>query len=267
MADDTTQRAAHRFFIEHLQTLEPFTKADVQAVTGWADSAADTYWSKQFKNILEPVGNDQYRVRERFRLYQDWKKFKNLVTQVKISQPSYAPTVYEEVVVYEFYLPLTHEGALKVTLDTLFYKDVILPRLKRIGIEGLKKHFTYHLTDTDDTFIEKVSKFVDAKFGGYSIYHVRGRFRAADLMTQQQAFDLVKTGQAYLVDETTAVVRFVFPCKAAKEGEEGEAERVRFLFKELFMDPITEQVSGEDQIWVVESGTRNRVQVWLPRNS
>jgi hypothetical protein len=41
----------------------------------------------------------------------------------------------------------------------------------------------------------------------------------------------------------------------------GEADRVRFLFKELFMDPVTEQVSGEDQMWVVESGSRNHVQV------
>ena len=262
MADDTTQRAAHRFFIERLQTLEPFTKADLQAITGWKDAAADTYWSKQFKNILEPVGNDQYRVRERFRLYQEWKKFKNLVTQVKTSPPSYAPTVYNEVVVYEFYMPLSHEGPLKVTLDTLFYKDVIVPRLRRIGIERLKPYFEYLTTDDDAIFLERVCSFVDSKFGGYSIYHVDGRFRAGDLVTQEQAFRSTRSGQNYLVDETTAVTRFVFPCE-----DETEANKVRFLFKELFMDPITEQVSGEDQIWVVESGSRNQVQVWKPRNS
>ena len=38
--------------------------------------------------------------------------------EVKTSPPSYAPTVFEEVVVYEFYMPLSHEGPLKVTLDT-----------------------------------------------------------------------------------------------------------------------------------------------------
>src|SRR4051812_33270275 len=120
MADDTTQRAAHRFFIEHLNTLEPFTKADVMAATGWSEGSADAYWSKQFKTILEPIGGNQYRVRDRFRLYLDWKKFKNLVTQVKSSPPSYAPTVFEEVVVYEFYMPLAHESPLKITLDSLF---------------------------------------------------------------------------------------------------------------------------------------------------
>ena len=85
--------------MEHLQTLQPFTKADVQQATGWSAAALNTYWSEQFKNILEPVGNDQFRVRERFRLYTDWKKFKDLVTQVK-APPSYAPTVSNAVVVY-----------------------------------------------------------------------------------------------------------------------------------------------------------------------
>lgn len=65
-------------------------------------------------------------------------------------------------------------------------------------------------------------------------------------------------GRRYLVDETTAVTRFVFPCKP------DEGEKVRFLFRELFITPITEQVSGEDEIWVVESGTRNKVHVWKP---
>lgn len=262
MADDTTQRAAHRFFIEHLNSLEPFTKADVMAATGWSEGSAAAYWSKQFKNILEPIGNDQYRVRDRFRLYLDWKKFKNLVTQVKTSPPSYAPTVFDEVVVYEFYMPLSHEAPLKVTLDSLFYKDVILPRFRhRIGVDKLEAHFEYLTTDTDDTFLERVCKFVESKFGGYSIYHVVGRFRAGKLLTQQDAFEATKAGSKYLADETTAVTRFVFPCG------KGEADKVRFLFEKLFMDPITEQVSGEDEIWVVESGTRNKVQVWKPLNT
>lgn len=60
MADDTTQRAAHRFFIEHLQTLEPFTKEDVRAATSWSEASVDAYWSKQFKNILEQVDDTHY---------------------------------------------------------------------------------------------------------------------------------------------------------------------------------------------------------------
>jgi hypothetical protein len=262
MADDTTQRALHRFLAEHLQTLEPFTKKQIQDITGWADKALATYWSKQFKGIVEQVGDTAtYRVKERFRQYLDWKKFKGLVTQVKVTA-SYEPTVFDTFVAYEFYLPLAHENALKGTLDSLFYKDVILPRLNRIGAAALREHFPAGLLDADpdpdDRVYGAAIKFVESKFGGYSIYHVDGRFRAGDLLTQQEATDLQKIGQRYLVDETTAVVRFIFPCR--KE----EADIVRFLFKELFIDTITEQVSGEDEIWVVESGMSNRVHKWKP---
>ncbi len=165
MADDRTNRIAHRFFIEKLNSLEPFTKDDLMALTGWDRSSADTYWSKRYKNILEDIGGNRYRVRERFRLFQDWKKFKQLVTQVKAAPAKYKPTTFDTVVVYEFYMPLTHEAALKAILDSLFFKDVVLPRLKhRIGVQKLKAHFDYSLTDTDDSFLERVSTFIDSKF-------------------------------------------------------------------------------------------------------
>lgn len=57
------------------------------------------------------------------------------------------------------------------------------------------------------------------------------------------------------------MVRFIFPVK------DDEPEQVRFLFEGLFLNATTEQVSGEDEIWVVESGMRNRVSIWKPKNS
>lgn len=80
MADDSTQRAAHKFLIERLRTLAPFTKEELRQVTGWSSSALDIYWSKQFRGIIEDLGNGTYRVRERFRQYADWRKFRVLVT-------------------------------------------------------------------------------------------------------------------------------------------------------------------------------------------
>jgi hypothetical protein len=230
---------------------------DLRQATGWSQAALDTYWSKQFRGIIEDLGDGEYRVRERFRQFLDWRKFRNLVTQVKTVPPSYAPTTFDEVVVYEFYMPLTHESALRVTLDSLFYKDAILPRLRRIGIDQLKKHFEWMTTDDEASFLERVCEFVEGKFGGYSIYHVDGRFRAGKLSTQDEANQINKTGR-YLVDETTAVSRFIFPCK------KNERDKVRFLFNELFINAITEQVSGEDEIWVAESGMRNQVSIWKP---
>ena len=257
MADDTTQHAAHKFFAERLHTLEPFTKEDVLNATGWTLDTLNTYWSKQFRGFIEDLGSGTYRVQERFRQFLNWRKFLALVTQVKTLPPIYNPTTLDEVVVYEFYIPLTHESALRVTLDSLFYKDAILPRLKRIGIGRMKTYLEWKTTDDENSYLERVCSFVEEKFSGYSIYHVDGRFRTARLSTQEQAVEINKTGR-YLVDETTAVSRFIFPC------ETDQADTVRFLFKELVINAITEQVSGEDEIWVVETGMRNQINIWKP---
>lgn len=259
MADDKTQRALHKFLSKKLQNVEPFTKHDIKNITGWSDSALDTYWSKQFKGLFEKAGGDNYLVRERFWQYLDWNKFKLLVTQVK-EKPAYAPTTYETVICYEFYLPLAHEVTMRAILDSLFYEDVVMPRLRRIGLPALREYFkkgVEFLPDlTDDEVFAAAKKVINDKFGGYSIYHVDGRFRALDLLSRMDAMQSQIDGQRYLVDETTAVVRFIFPCK------KDEAETIRFLVRRLFMTPITDQVSGEDQIWVVESGSQSQVQVW-----
>jgi hypothetical protein len=59
-----------------------------------------------------------------------------------------------------------------------------------------------------------------------------------------------------LVDETTAVVRFIFPCEPA------EKPAIAFLFSRLFTDTITKLVAGEDVIWMVESGLEDKVHIW-----
>lgn len=256
-----SQRAAHRFFSERLQTLEPFTREQLRQATKWSTSTLDTHWSKQFKSLLEPVDGTRFRVKERFRPYLDWKKFRSLVTQVKAVSADYEPTVFENIIVYEFYMPLAHESALRVTLDSIFFKDAIVPRLHRIGFPKLQQFFARLSGEHDDAYIERVCKFVEAKFVGYSIYHVDGRFRAFKLSTQDEVLAIQKSGQRYLIDETTAVTRFIFPCK------DDEPDKVRFLFKELFIDSITQLVSGEDEIWVVESGMRHRVHIWKPSDN
>ena len=261
MADETTQRAVHKFFMERLQDLKPFSKKDLQQVTGWQDKALDTYWSKQYKGLVDDLGNGQFRMRERFRVLAAWKRFQAFVTQVRTLPPTYAPTVYDEVVAYEFYLPLAHEAALRVTLDSLFFKDALLPRLQRLDPVELRRLFGKDLVEPDEAVVELVLSFIEKKFGGYSIYHVDGRFRGAALSTQEEVAAIQRSGQRYLVDETTAVVRFIFPVK------DEEPEQVRFLFQGLFLRAITEQVSGEDEIWVVESGMRNRVSIWKPKDA
>ena len=59
MADDTTQRAAHRFLLEHLQSQEPFTKEDFSGATGWEKpGTVNTYLSKHYKGLIEKIGSE-----------------------------------------------------------------------------------------------------------------------------------------------------------------------------------------------------------------
>jgi hypothetical protein len=165
---------------------------------------------------------------------------------------TYAPTAFDDVVVLEFYMPLSQETALRRTLDSLFYEDAVLPRLRTIERARLRTLFG---TADDAMVIESARRFVDERFRGYSIYRVDGRFRSGPMATMQHAAEIAATG-TYLADETTAVCRFVFPCG------QGDADKVRLLFDELFVTAITEQVKGEEEIWVVESGLRNQIRIW-----
>ena len=87
MGDQSTQQKAHRFFSERMATLEPFTKQDLMDASGWSRSSVDTYWSKQFRGLIEDLGDGTYRLKERFRSYLDWKKFHFIVTQVRTPPP------------------------------------------------------------------------------------------------------------------------------------------------------------------------------------
>ena len=53
----------------------------------------------------------------------------------------YAPTAFDDVVVLEFYMPLSQETALRRTLDSLFYEDAVLPRLRTIDPRRLGELF------------------------------------------------------------------------------------------------------------------------------
>ncbi len=251
------QRRAFEFLSEHLQSQETFTLSEFQGATGWSDKSFRTYLSKQFRAFLEAAGPDSYRVSEAFRPFVTWRRFRQHVTQVRRVVTDYAPNVSERVLIYEFFMPLTHENALRTTLDSLFYKDRVLARLKTLGVDKIKQHFPADREESEDQYLEGLCNWIEQNFQGYSISHVDGRFRAEGLCTQEQAAQIQKAGRRYLIDETTAVTRFVFPCQ-----DEGEAERVRFLFREIFVRSIIQLVSGEDEIWMVESGMVNRVHVW-----
>lgn len=46
------------------------------------------------------------------------------------------------------------------------------------------------------------------------------------------------------------------------EGEPEDAATIRWFFRALFVQSILQVVNGEDEIWMVESGMRNRLHIW-----
>lgn len=258
MGSDITQRKALRFLREHLQSQESFTKTELADATGWHKPGTfNTYWSKQLKPFVVAIGGGKYRVSEGFRPFMTWKKFQRHVSQNRLVAADYTKHTLEYPVIFEFFMPLTNETALRTTLDALFYRENIEAKLRAIGVSELAQHLQRRAGEADETYLERAASWVAKHFGGYSIYHVEGRFRAWKLATHDEAMEREKQGYRYLVDETTAVTRFIFPC-----GKKNEAQLVRYFFEALFAKSIIQLINAEDEIWMVESGDEHRVHVW-----
>lgn len=258
MPTEDHQERAYRFLSARFADAKPFTKDEFRRATGWSVAAFKTYWSKQFKGLLEETGRGQFAVRGSFARFATWPKFReHVVTQVRRGPSRYTQRSYDKVIIFEFYMPLTHEGPLRTTLDSLFFREALEARLRRLVGQELQAVLPKRTSETDERYIERVLQFSADRFRGYSVYHVNGRFRGNDLMTLGEAAELQKSGDRYLIDETTAVTRFIFPCET-----DDEAKAIRFLFTKLFVNTITDVVSGEDEIWLVEGGLKNNVHVW-----
>jgi len=258
MPSDIKQRKALKFLRERLQSQEPFTKQQLQDATGWQKPGTfNTYWSKQIKPLVVTVTRDTFRVGEALRPLMTWKKFRRHASQNRPLAADYTKHKYEYPVIFEFFLPLTNETPLRMTLDALFFRENISPKLKAIGIKELTKRIPKNKDESDGIYLERVADWVGDHFGGYSISHVNGRYKAGKLSTHDQVTQREKLGHRYLVDETTAVTRFIFPCE-----DDEEAERVRYFFEALFTESIIQLINAEDEIWMVESGDEVRVHVW-----
>lgn len=49
----------------------------------------------------------------------------------------------------------------------------------------------------------------------------------------------------------------------SSEGKTGEYDTISWVFRILFVENILRIVNGEDEIWMVESGVRNRLHRWV----
>ena len=185
-------------------------------------------------------------------------------------------------------MPLRNEAVLKSTLDALFFKDTIMNRLNAIPIETLNVEFPILPDETSDAYFQRICEWVSLKFTGYSIGQYNGRFKGGQLKSFIEAAQLEQRASAYIEDETTAIVKFIFPCGIpqikvnyatldnpisledqisendpnATESVQTDARLIRFFFTLLFVKSILQVVSGEHSIWMLESGLRTRLHIW-----
>ncbi len=260
-----SQRAAFRFLRRHLLSGDPFILRDFIKVTGWDKPGTyRTYLQKQYRGLIENleggsfriVPNGKYRVTEAFRKLLDWRKFRQHVTQNRAVGGDYKHSV-SKVLVYDFLMPLTHETDLRITLDALFYKDTILAKLKGIDRAKLNKYFKQAEGQEEFDYLMRILQFIESNFVGYSIYHVDGRFRSPGILGFDEIALLSKRGGRYLIDETTAVTRFIFPWDTSDQ-----MSAIRFLFERLFVRGMMDLVEGEQQIWMLENGPDRLVHIW-----
>jgi hypothetical protein len=283
-ADYGEQEKAFKFLLEKFNSQQLFTLEEFAKAAGWdvAGSTFRTYFSKQFEGLLIKNGAS-YGVSQLFLKYNEWRKFRDsVVTQKRILRHDYAASSYENVVMFEFFMPLTNEASLRMALDALFFRDPIKFRLKTVNQSELVAIFPKKEAESEEDYFARIFEWISEKFVGYSIGHVAGRFRTCDLKTRKEVYEAAASSnsQLYLVDETTAIVRFIIPCggdvknlfvSEARSAQlpldkvsklEAEATKIRWFFNTLFVSSILELVNGEDQIWLLESGMHNQLHVW-----
>lgn len=264
-------------FYEFLQNAakfgQVFTEEEVGQATGWKGTTPKTNLGKQVKDYTER-SRGRYTVRRQF-LALSLDEFLSLVSQKEPAVPTYTRASYDYIVTYEFLLPLTKEDKLRRALDDLFYLDTLKARMNLIELSTVEKYIIRFKDEKDEEYISRVCGEVGRMFGGYSVTHVGGRFRARKMLTQEEAI-----GKRYIIDETTAVVRFIVPCASSRFVHEDEFDasysmevdsdalkkeiaKIRTLFFQIFVESIVYRVLEEDEIWLLEnSADGNRLYKW-----
>jgi len=277
---------AFEFLSERYQSQESFTREEFQNYIGWDPSTFDVAFEHSFSPLLVAVNADVFQVSEAFRKYASLKRFQAYVITTPADLVDYTGYYYDHVIMFEFFMPLRNEAVLKSTLDALFYKDTIMNRLHAEDVETLRTYIAIEPDESQEDYYQRACNWISSKFTGYSIGHYNGRFKGGRLKTFAEAAQLEQRASTYIEDETTAIVKFIFPCGGpviktdyatlendaaagisrdlgpGDENVQEEARRIRFFFNLLFVKSILQVVSGEHSIWMLESGLRSRLHIW-----
>lgn len=256
-----------------------FSIKDLADHVDWKESTARTYFNKKWRDYLIDNKNGSYKVRAKFKRTTA-EQFLAEFTQTETIETSYSRERHTRFVQFEFLLPLTREDKLRRALDDLFFKDTIEMRIQDLGLKTIETLIPRDDGMNDDAYIEKICNTVGSRFGGYSISHVQGRYKAAELMTRKEAAEYFATEQLYLVDETTAAVRFIIPCETGVTSFEDsfqsinqvdivdeselnkEIDQIRTLFFQFFVEAVVATVQGEEEIWLLETGYKRQLYRW-----
>ena len=265
-------RRSYEYFLDKYQKNEGFTRNELFNSLDWGKSTFDTYFTKMFRNFSIKI-EDKYYLTEKFRKYSIWKSYRKFFSQTKGKKQKYKVENYKNVIIYEFFMPLTNEGALKSALDALFYKDTLIRRFSLIPISEIEAKFQRKTNEEDNEYYDRIYEWISEKFVGFSISHCKGRFRIGGLKTFKEVAIIQEQAGRYIEDETTAIVKFIFPCGEQNEEQnttstftQQEEELIRYFFEKVFVETILEVMIAEDEIWMLESGMRTKLHIWKTDN-
>ena len=279
MRDENSITRAFDFLYSHAQERKSFSLAQFSSETEWSISEAQENITNRLSDIVYQEGEEYFAKPEILRVRL--ADFNELLHQKKRLFTDYILEVSPSILMYEFFMPLSREDRLREALDNLFYRDAIEQRIQEIGLSKIREGLKLSPDHSEEKIKQLIFEFMESTIGGYSIYMVNGRYRADSLASREEVISRPFAYGPYIVDETTAIVRFVLPVEtAAGKFEYGEvlepasiaivtqerADLVRWLFLNFFAEAIIRVIQTEDEIWLLESGMRSAFYKWVKRS-
>lgn len=264
------QREAFRY-LKSLAANTRFTARELAAATGWKRATVRTHVAKHYQGWVEPIAGDTYKILPAFKRISE-EQFLGQSRQARRPASAYRPLVYRAMSVFELLVPVSRETQVRAALDELFFEDTLVQRFDELGARRLGQMIARGATESDEEYRQRSLGLVADYFGGYSVALLAGRFRGAPLLTRTDAVELQRRGTPYLVDETTASLRFIVPLATSRDATtastqlplptgkttKDEARAVRALFFALFVEAVIRTVASEVQLWLVEDSPLGR---------
>lgn len=271
-------KRAFDFLYRHAQEKKPFSIAQFSTETEWSIAETQDNLINRLCDIVYEEGGKYFSKPEILRVRL--ADFSELLHQKKRLFTDYILEVSPSILIYEFFMPLSREDRLREALDNLFYRDTIEQRIQEIGISQIRDGLKLTPDYSEDNIKQLIFEFMEKTMGGYSIYLVNGRYRADSLASREEVITRPFAYGPYIVDETTAIVRFILPVEtdagnfeygnvlkpaSTGIGTQERADLVSWLFLNFFAEAIIRVVQKEDEIWLLESGMRSAFYRWVKR--